>query len=71
MTLTEAASTTRAVSTDRRREPWRRLAERHGVTPRTLDRWAAVGIVEPPEYINGRKYGDPTAEPRRDPAREK
>jgi hypothetical protein len=55
----------------RRREPWRRHAERHGVSTRTLDRWVAAGILAEPERINGRKFGDPDREPRRDPAREK
>lgn len=50
----------------KRREPWRKHAERHGVSTRTLDRWAAKGIIDPPEYIRGRKYGDAEAEPRRD-----
>jgi hypothetical protein len=50
------------------REPWRQKAERHGVSTRTLDRWAATGIIDPPEKINGRKYGDADEEPRGDAA---
>jgi hypothetical protein len=50
----------------KRREPWVKLAHRHGVSCRTLDRWADDGIISPPEYINGRKYGDPDAPPRLD-----
>jgi DNA-binding transcriptional MerR regulator len=50
----------------RRREPWSKKAERHGVSPKTLDRWATKGIIDPPEYINGRKYGDADEEPRLD-----
>jgi hypothetical protein len=50
----------------KRRESWRVHAQRHGVSTRTLDRWAAQGIIDPPEYINGRKYGDADADPRRD-----
>jgi hypothetical protein len=50
----------------KRRESWRKKAERHGVSTRTLDRWAAAGIIDPPEYINGRKYADADAEPRVD-----
>jgi hypothetical protein len=50
----------------KRRESWRKKAERHGVSTRTLDRWAVKGIIDPPVYINGRKYGDADAEPRSD-----
>jgi len=50
----------------KRRESWPTKARRHGVSTRTLDRWVAKGIIAPPEYINGRKYGDPDAEPRCD-----
>jgi hypothetical protein len=50
----------------KRRESWRALAKRHGVSTRTLDRWAAAGIISAPEIINGRKYGDPDAAPRLD-----
>jgi DNA-binding transcriptional MerR regulator len=53
-------------STTKRRFACRRLAEVHGVSPRTLDRWSAEGILPPPEYINGRKYGDPDVSPRLD-----
>ena len=52
----------------KRRESWRRKAERHGVSTRTLDRWAATGIIDPPEKINGRKYGVAGEEPRGDAA---
>jgi len=51
-----------------RREPWPKLAQRHGVNVRTLDRWVVDGIIDAPEYINGRKYGDPDAAPRLDVA---
>lgn len=50
----------------KRREPWRKHAERHGVTTRTLDRWVAGGVIDPPEYINGLKYANPDAQPRLD-----
>jgi hypothetical protein len=56
-----------ATSHGKRREPWGRLAKRRGISSKTQDRWAAAGIVPKPEYINGRKYGDPDVEPRRDP----
>jgi hypothetical protein len=52
----------------KRRKAWSALAAQHGVSTRTLDRWAADGIIPPPEYINGRKYGDPDIAPRRDQA---
>jgi hypothetical protein len=51
---------------EKRRESWRARAERLGVSTRTLDRWVAAKIIDPPEYINGRKYGDADAVPRRD-----
>ena len=51
-----------------RREAWRKKAERQGVSTKTLDRWAARGIISPPEYINGRKYGNADEEPRTDAA---
>jgi predicted site-specific integrase-resolvase len=50
----------------KRRESWRDRAKRLGVSVKTLDRWAQAGILPPPEYINGRKYGDPDDEPRQD-----
>jgi hypothetical protein len=50
------------------RKPWPKLAEQHGVNVRTLDRWVDAGIIDAPEYINGRKYGDPDAAPRLDVA---
>jgi len=56
--------------TSRRRAPWRRIADLHGVTPRTMDRWVAAGIYPAPEYINGRKYGDLDASPQHDQERQ-
>ena len=57
-----------AESSGRRRESWPAKASRHGVSTRTLDRWVAKGIIDPPEYIRGRKYGSVDAEPRFDAA---
>jgi len=72
MTDTDVASATQPKKPKKkrgkRREPWRQKAERHGVSTRTLDRWAAAGIIDPPEKINGRKYGDADEEPRTDAA---
>jgi hypothetical protein len=50
----------------KRREQWSKLAMRRGVSTRTLDRWADDGIISKPEYINGRKFGDPDEAPRLD-----
>jgi len=50
----------------KRRKPWPQLALQHGVSTRTLDRWVYDGVVDPPEYINGRKYGNPDQAPRLD-----
>jgi hypothetical protein len=52
----------------KRREAWPAKAKRHGVSTRTLDRWVDKRIISPPEYINGRKYGDPNEEPQLDAA---
>jgi hypothetical protein len=55
-------------SPGKRREAWPAKAKRHGVSTRTLDRWVDKRIIGPPEYINGRKYGDPNEEPLLDAA---
>jgi len=73
MTNTDIASPQRVLKKRRarrskRREPWKRKAERYGVSTRTLDRWVAQGIIAPPEYIRGRKYGDADEQPRQDTA---
>ncbi len=52
----------------RRLETWRRKAERHNVSTRTLDRWVIDGIIDPPFKINGRKFADANEEPRHDAA---
>ena len=46
--------------------PIRRYAERHGVSVRTVHRWAEAGVVPEPERIRGRNYMPADAEPRRD-----
>jgi DNA-binding transcriptional MerR regulator len=53
---------------EKRRETWRAKARRLGVSPKTLDRWVTKGIISPPSYVNGRKYGDADEEPRLDAA---
>jgi len=52
----------------KRRESWPAKAKRHGVSTRTLDRWVNKGIIDPPEYIRGRKYGSLDEEPLLDAA---
>ena len=52
----------------RRRESWPAKARRHGVSTRTLDRWVDRGIIDPPEKIRGRKYGNLDEEPLLDAA---
>jgi hypothetical protein len=47
-------------------ESWAQRAERFGVSTKTLDRWAARGILDPPQLICGRKYGRADAIPRFD-----
>jgi predicted site-specific integrase-resolvase len=36
--------------------PWPAYAKQKGVDPKTLDRWAKQGLIDPPVVINGRKY---------------
>jgi hypothetical protein len=50
----------------KRREPWPKKAQRHGVCTRTLDRWVEKGIIDKPMIVRGRKYGDADEEPRHD-----
>jgi hypothetical protein len=50
----------------KRRESWPKKAARHGVCTRTLDRWAAKGIIAKPMIVCGRKYGEAGEEPRHD-----
>jgi len=57
-----------AVYLGKRRESWPAKAKRHGVSTRTLDRWVVNGVIDPPEYIRGRKYGVADEEPRLDAA---
>jgi hypothetical protein len=52
----------------KRRESWPVKAKRYGVSTRTLDRWVEKRIIDPPEYIRGRKYGSSDEEPRLDAA---
>jgi DNA-binding transcriptional MerR regulator len=47
-------------------ETYRKYAERHDVSTRTLDRWVEDDILQQPVRINGRKYLPRDAEPRRD-----
>jgi hypothetical protein len=63
---TETSQTKKSPRRGKQREPWPQHAERHGVSTRTLDRWVEARVIPPPDYIRGRKYGDPTIEPRRD-----
>jgi DNA-binding transcriptional MerR regulator len=46
--------------------PIRQIADRLGVSVRTIHRWADSGIIDPLERINGRNYLPGDAEPRRD-----
>ena len=62
---------TKKTKRPKRRKAWPQLALQHGVSARTLDRWADDGVINPPEYINGRKYGDPDQAPRLDAEKRK
>jgi hypothetical protein len=66
MSLSNTASPANRLRRPKRREPWKKHAQRHGVCTRTLDRWVDDGIIAKPEIIRGRKYGDPDAAPRLD-----
>jgi predicted site-specific integrase-resolvase len=46
----------------------RKKAEQLGVSTKTLDRWAASGIIEQPVHINGRKYHSEDSQPKADDA---
>jgi hypothetical protein len=45
-------------------ETYRKYAERHSVSTRTLDRWVEDEILQQPVRIRGRKYLPSDAEPR-------
>jgi predicted site-specific integrase-resolvase len=47
-------------------QPVRKFADRHGVSVRTVDRWAEAGIIPRPQIIRGRKYLPEGTEPLRD-----
>jgi hypothetical protein len=66
-----APQPTEKIKRPKRRTAWPQLARQHGVSTRTLDRWGENGIIDPPEYINGRKYGDPDQPPRLDAKKRK
>jgi predicted site-specific integrase-resolvase len=46
--------------------PFRKFAERKGVSTKTLERWTAAGILPEPIRIRGRKYFPADVEPRHD-----
>jgi hypothetical protein len=69
--LNAAPPPTKKAKRSKRRKSWPQLAQQHGVSTRTLDRWVSDGVVDPPEYINGRKYGNPDQSPRLDVKRRK
>jgi len=71
MSSDTASQPTKKIKRPKRRKAWPQLAQQHGVSTRTLDRWADDGVVDPPEYIRGRKYGDPDQAPRLDAKRRK
>ena len=60
--------TTEKRKRSKRRAPWRKVAEKFGVSTKTLDRWVVRGILDAPVKINKRKYGNIDAEPRTDVA---
>jgi hypothetical protein len=67
---TDAARPKTKTKREKKRVAWNAYAAQRGISPRTLDRWAAAGIVPKPEYINRRKYIDPDVEPKHDDAAE-
>lgn len=62
--ITEAAQAPK--KREKRLESHRAFAERHGVSPRTIDRWTRAGLLPKPVRINKRKYWNPSTQPRRD-----
>jgi hypothetical protein len=67
MTITDTTTTpSRAKKRAKRLGTWAKKAAGHGVSTRTLDRWAEDGRINKPTYINGRKFGDLDETPRSD-----
>jgi hypothetical protein len=50
-------------------EPTRQVAQRCGVSVKTVKRWGATGILPPPIKVNGRDYHERGVMPQRDPPR--
>jgi DNA-binding transcriptional MerR regulator len=42
--------------------PWSAKAQEKGISVKTLDRWVAQGLIDPPIRINNRKYSRDQAE---------
>jgi len=66
MTITDTTTMPRAKKHVKRLGTWAKKAAGHGVSCRTLDRWAEDGRIAKPTYINRRKYGDLDEVPRGD-----
>jgi hypothetical protein len=47
-------------------EPWGPKSRRHGVSVKTLGRWAESGVIAPPIIIRKRRYSPADEEPRSD-----
>ena len=45
------------------------VADRYGVSDRTIDRWVEASVLPKPVYINGRRYWDADELGQRDEAR--
>jgi predicted site-specific integrase-resolvase len=54
------------ITLPKRKLPHPKKAEQQGVSGRTLDRWVKAGIIDAPDYVNGRKYYDESSQPSTD-----
>jgi DNA-binding transcriptional MerR regulator len=55
-----------ATTTFFRKLPHTKKAQQLGVSTRTLDRWVEMGVIDPPERINGRKFYPENSRPKTD-----
>jgi hypothetical protein len=67
--MSQAETSSAATTTSKDRMPHGAKARQLGVSTKTVGRWVNDGILDPPEYINGRMYHRADSQPRLDPGR--